>query len=125
MPKKLPDWIATRLANIKQASTKHARCTRYYVRIYTAWPSWADDIAIRQIYHEMRRARKKGRNVVIDHIVPLSSPLVCGLHNEFNLELIEYSYNEAKSNNWWPMMWNEQTAMFDLLMHPQQLRLGL
>ena len=40
----------------------------------------------------------------VDHIVPLQSALVCGLHCEANLEIIPGAANEAKKNYWWPDM---------------------
>lgn len=41
---------------------------------------------------------------VVDHIVPIKSQIVCGLHNEFNLQVIPSRDNRAKSNRYWPHM---------------------
>ena len=40
------------------------------------------------------------RNLEVDHIIPLTHPLVCGLHVPENLQLLTKSDNCAKSNNW-------------------------
>lgn len=64
-----------------------------------ATPAWADAVAIEDIY---RKASSDGLSV--DHIVPLKSKIVCGLHVHFNLQLIPLSENIKKSNRWWPDM---------------------
>lgn len=45
-----------------------------------------------------------GRKFQVDHIVPLQSKIVCGLHNEFNLRVIPASVNGSKGNRFWPFM---------------------
>lgn len=40
----------------------------------------------------------------VDHIVPLQSDIVCGLHSEYNLAVITVSENRRKSNLYWPGM---------------------
>lgn len=40
----------------------------------------------------------------VDHIVPIISPIVCGLHNHFNLQVITATENQIKSNRVWPDM---------------------
>lgn len=59
-----------------------------------AYVPWADKKKIAQIY---AKGRLEGLHV--DHVVPLKHPLVCGLHCEFNLQLLPPDVNIAKSNH--------------------------
>ena len=74
-----------------------------------ATPKWINRTRIRKIYDF---ASRHGRHV--DHIVPLNSPLVCGLHCEDNLQVLLPRVNYYKSNTTWPDMWNEQTDWIEL-----------
>jgi hypothetical protein len=67
-----------------------------------ATPVWADEEKIRAVYKE---AARLGHDV--DHIVPLRSPLVCGLHVQDNLRPLPAADNRAKRNRWWPDMFEE------------------
>lgn len=58
-----------------------------------ATPPWADARAIKDFY---RRATESGMEV--DHIVPLRSKKVCGLHVHFNLQLLTADENVRKGN---------------------------
>lgn len=60
-----------------------------------ATPAWADLGEIEKIYLEAAR-----RNLHVDHIVPLRHPRVCGLHVQWNLQLLSPSENYRKSNRW-------------------------
>ena len=64
-----------------------------------ATPMWADNSAIVEIY---KLAADSGMEV--DHVVPLNSKLVCGLHCEQNLQLLTPAENRRKSNRTWPDM---------------------
>lgn len=64
-----------------------------------ATPSWANRDMILAIYRECQRITlQTGIAHHVDHIVPLVSPLVCGLHVEYNLQILPASENLAKSN---------------------------
>lgn len=63
-----------------------------------AVPPWADLEAIREFYE----AAPAGHQV--DHVVPLNSRLVCGLHCEANLQYLPSSENQSKRNFYWPDM---------------------
>lgn len=70
-----------------------------------ATPSWADRDAIRAIYVAAAAITKQqGVRHHVDHIVPLKSRLVCGLHVEHNLQILSASANAKKSNRVWPDM---------------------
>ena len=64
-----------------------------------ATPKWANKLAIAKAYVLADyRSKLTGFKWEVDHIVPLNSPIVCGLHVENNLQVITKSKNIAKSN---------------------------
>jgi len=64
-----------------------------------ATPWWADLDAIRAIYAEMLRLNKEtGIAHHVDHIVPLVSKKVCGLHVSWNLRIVTATENMKKHN---------------------------
>jgi hypothetical protein len=64
-----------------------------------ATPAWADLSAIRAIYLEARRITEvTGQPHHVDHVVPLKSPLVCGLHIACNLQILPATANLIKGN---------------------------
>lgn len=66
-----------------------------------AIPIWADLSAIAAVYKDARAVP----GIHVDHIVPLISEKVCGLHCVENLQLLPGSENSRKNNRWWPDMW--------------------
>lgn len=69
-----------------------------------ATPAWADLETIKGMYQLATIFNRTGLNLHVDHIVPLQSDLVCGLHCETNLQLLPASDNKSKSNRHWPDM---------------------
>lgn len=71
-----------------------------------ATQTWAND-AIMDSYYAMAQwltAVVPGHAYEVDHIVPLQSDIVCGLHTHSNLQVLEASVNRAKGNRYWPDM---------------------
>jgi hypothetical protein len=64
-----------------------------------ATPIWADLKEIRGLYIEAQQ-----KKMHVDHIVPLRSKLVCGLHCAANLRLLSSEENHVKGNRYWPDM---------------------
>lgn len=87
MPRPIPDWMH-----------RHPK-SRYLINRWIAQPEWADTSAMNRIYEQ---SLKQGGHV--DHIVPLCSPIVCGLHVEHNLQILPAGSNYSKSNHIWPDM---------------------
>lgn len=75
------------------------RCARRRATKLMATPRWANHAAIARIYECARFIE-----VHVDHIVPLISKRVCGLHVEHNLQLLSSSENSRKGNRYWPDM---------------------
>lgn len=98
-----PVWLARQDLNDPTLNKHTRRSVRYYQKLYQAFPAWAEnDPRFDQIEAEYQRRKARGEKVNKDHIVPLCSDLVCGLHCPDNLEVVTESYNQAKSNKWWP-----------------------
>ena len=70
-----------------------------------AVPAWSERFIVAEIYDlAVRRTLGTGIEWHVDHVVPLRSRLVCGLHCESNLRVIPGIENMRKNNKSWPDM---------------------
>jgi 5-methylcytosine-specific restriction endonuclease McrA len=76
---------------------------RYRAAKKMAIPLWADAAAIKAIYAQAREKTEKcGVQHHVDHIIPLVSDEVCGLHVAQNLQVLLGRENQRKGNRIWP-----------------------
>lgn len=71
----------------------NAKCAKRRAAKLNATPAWVDQKELNKIYSI---AKEKG--LVVDHIIPLQHPDVCGLHVPANLRCISQDWNNWKSN---------------------------
>ena len=69
-----------------------------------ATPPWYDTKLTQAVYKESFRRKAEGIDSSVDHIVPLQSKIVCGLHVAWNMRIVTKSENSAKGNRMWPDM---------------------
>lgn len=75
----------------------------YIIACTLSAPPWADRVAIRALRDEARRLTVvTGVLHVLDHVIPVTHPDVCGLTVHENLRVITYAQNAYKSNRWNP-----------------------
>lgn len=75
-----------------------AKARRQQAARRNAVPLWFDKELEQAVYREAERRRLAGEDVEVDHIVPIISPFVCGLHWHGNLRIVSTAINRAKSN---------------------------
>jgi 5-methylcytosine-specific restriction endonuclease McrA len=89
-------WKRNNLLQIR-ADTKARR--RKHRQATPRWLSRKQKSEIRQLYQiAITMTKTTGEQYVVDHIVPLRSELVCGLHVPWNLRVITQEENLRKSN---------------------------
>lgn len=96
---------------------KHKRAS--YIRaIILSAPEWVDTQQLRLLDREARwKTVVTGIDHVLDHIIPITHPLVCGLTVPWNLQVIDRLKNAKNGNKLHPAF---QEEMF---MEPEQLEL--
>lgn len=107
-------WRKKNPINVARASLKYRKknAAYYAFKLATrraaqknAIPKWANMFFISEIYDlSKKRTDATGLKWNVDHIVPIQSKLVCGLHVENNLQVITERDNFEKKNHYWPDM---------------------
>lgn len=86
-----------------------AKTAKRRARLAKATPRWFDD-EFEQLYISeifllaQQRTEATGVEWHVDHITPLTSDTVCGLHCSSNLQVLTAFENISKSNRYWPDM---------------------
>ena len=74
-----------------------------------ATPPWANPCDTLHLYEEAKRLEEEtGIPHNVDHIVPLQSDWVCGLHCADNLQVLPAKENFSKGNRYWPDQWEPE-----------------
>jgi len=67
-----------------------------------ATPKFADLNKIKEIYKQATELQKTtGKKFHVDHIVPIKGKIVCGLHVEWNLQILPARENIVKGNKFY------------------------
>jgi len=103
-PSKTRDHLET--YRLKNLSRMAAKASRYRAARFKATPCWFVEGEDTIIFDEARRiSEATGILHEVDHIIPLNSNMVCGLHCIQNLQILTSLENRSKGNRWWPDMW--------------------
>lgn len=93
------EWMAEQDARDRRITQKRRAAK------LNASPKWASFEKMETIFREAARLQTfTGIKFHVDHIVPLVSDIVCGLHCEDNLQVLMARENIAKNNHRWPDM---------------------
>jgi hypothetical protein len=90
----------------KQNRHKNAEyCSKRKAVKLQAVPNWYDREAVEVLRQEAKRlAETTNVDHHVDHVVPLNSKFVCGLHWHGNMQVLTAAENISKHNKYWPDM---------------------
>lgn len=75
----------------------------YIEQVILATPPWVNHKEMLQLHKlKLQMTQMTGIEHVLDHVIPLKHPMVCGLNVPWNLQVLTRAQNAAKSNNWCP-----------------------
>lgn len=82
--------------------TNNARAS-YIKQVCLSAPLWAHINDFRSLQEQaVWLTEMTGELHVLDHIIPVNHPHVCGLTVPWNLQVLHWRVNSAKSNHWNP-----------------------
>lgn len=83
----------------RNKASYYANNAKRRARQLQATPQWADSEKIKEIYEISIAATELMEPTHVDHIVPLQGKNVCGLHVEYNLQILIARANLSKGNS--------------------------
>ena len=82
----------------------------YIIAVLLSAPPWVCLKTLRKLQAEARALTEAtGQLHVLDHIVPLNHPRVCGLTVPWNIQIVHWKVNAVKNNHWNP----DQLSLFE------------
>lgn len=91
------------LVTPEKRADKNERAAARKQAIKQATPRWANKKKIRAIYRSaVTKMLETGIEYDVDHIIPIKGKTCCGLHVEYNLEVVTATYNRRKRNKFEP-----------------------
>jgi hypothetical protein len=96
---------ARKLAHARANPWKvNAKASKYRAVRLRATPAWASAECTQMWFEVAAVLSRSGVQFEVDHIVPLQSDVVCGLHVEHNMQVLPLYLNRSKKNSLWPDM---------------------
>lgn len=95
-----------RRSNKNRRLKRRVECSLRRKRFRRAKPDWVDMNELKYIY-----SLASERGLVVDHIIPLKNPIVCGLHVPENLRCIPRDLNAMKLNRFNQKFASEHAAL--------------
>lgn len=81
---------------------KHTR-RKYVEQKILATPPWVSHKEMMKLQAEkIALTKSSGIKHVLDHIIPLNHPMVCGLNVPWNIQIVPWWHNAAKGNKFSP-----------------------
>lgn len=102
---------ATKEWNLRNPLYSKIKVSQRRAAKLNAIPYWCKDdewekFLLEEVYDLRDRMNALGKfKYNVDHIIPLQSNFVCGLHYSTNLAVITFEENMKKGNRYWPDMW--------------------
>lgn len=93
------DRVVKRAWELANAPALAQKAAEHRARKFQATPVWADRKLMVDVYRLARiYSEALSQEFHVDHIYPLNSPLVCGLHTYENMQILTGAVNRSKSN---------------------------
>lgn len=99
-------WLTRHAVGIQEHFLRIKRELRSRAaQLSMATPRWSERDLIERVYRGAAMLSERlGVSFHVDHVVPIKSELVCGLHVHANLQVLESKENSRKGNRHWPDM---------------------